>query len=94
MGSREVESLEETQERVVSLLRLYLERNWHRDETLGSRWMLFFFPLFLNVSGSLKLNFICNAANTILLGSDGDRRTSVIQGLIKHLPLAAIMFSK
>lgn len=73
MGSRKLKSCEkggETQEKVVSsrLDSEHLGRNCHPDETLGFR-SLFFFPVFLYVTASLRLDFICNAV-IIPFGSD------------------------
>lgn len=48
----------------------HLGRNCCQDETLGSRRPLFFFLLLLNVSGLLRLNFICSAVLITPLGSN------------------------
>ena len=61
----------------------HLGRNCYQDETLGSKRLLFFFPLLFNVSRLLRLNFICNAALFTPLGSDHWWRDIYIKGVNK-----------
>ena len=61
----------------------HLGRNCYQDETLGSKRLLFFFPLLLNVSRLLRLNFICNAALFTPLESDHWWRDIYIKGVNK-----------
>lgn len=70
MGSRKLQSTEETREKVRSSVVNceHLGRHCHKDETLDSRSSLLFFLLFLNVSGSLR--GACNAATVIPFGTD------------------------
>lgn len=83
VGSWQAVRKEEKQEKAVNSLVdwEHLGRHCHQDPTLGSSWS-FFFHFFLTVSGSLRLNVICNAAVTPF-GSDWWQRDIYVKGVHK-----------